>query len=57
MQAIISGGHVSIGLGDYDYPELQQPKNAALVTEVARLARLIGREVATPDEARAILNL
>ena len=57
MQAIISGGHVSIGLGDYYYPELQQPTNAALVTEVARLARLIGREVATPDEARAILNL
>lgn len=57
MQAILSGGHVSIGLGDYGYPELDQPTNAELVTEVVRLARLVGREVATPDEARTILGL
>lgn len=57
MQAIVSGGHVSIGLGDYDYPELRQPTNAVLVTEVARLARLVGREVATPSQARLILGL
>jgi 3-keto-5-aminohexanoate cleavage enzyme len=57
MQAIAEGGHVSIGIGDYDYPELGRPTNADLVREVARMARLIGREIATPDEARAMLAL
>ena len=57
MQAIANGGHVSIGIGDYDYPELGQPTNAALVAEVARMARLVGRDIATPDEARSMLGL
>lgn len=57
MQAIAEGGHVSIGIGDYDYPELGQPTNADLVREVANMARLVGRDVATPDEARAMLGL
>jgi 3-keto-5-aminohexanoate cleavage enzyme len=57
MQAIAEGGHVSIGIGDYDYPELGQPTNADLVREVVRMARLIGRDVATPAEARSMLGL
>lgn len=57
MQAIAEGGHVSIGIGDYDYPELGQPTNADLVREIVRMARLIGREVATPAEARVMLGL
>ena len=57
MQAIAEGGHVSIGIGDYDYPELGQPTNAELVAEIVRMARLVGREIAAPDEARAILGL
>ncbi|MFM9940720.1 MAG: 3-keto-5-aminohexanoate cleavage protein [Hyphomicrobiaceae bacterium] len=57
MQAIAEGGHVSIGIGDYDYPELGQPTNADLVREIARLARLIGRGVASPAEARVMLGL
>ena len=57
MQAIAEGGHVSIGIGDYDYPELGMPTNASLVSEIVRLASLIGREIATPDEARAMLGL
>lgn len=56
MRAIAEGGHVSIGLGDYDYPELGTPTNADLVREVVRMARLVGREVATPAEARAIIG-
>ena len=50
-------GHVSIGIGDYPYPELGRPTTAALVTEVARMARAMGRAVATPTEARAMLGL
>lgn len=57
MTAIASGGHVAIGIGDYDYPELGQPGNADLVHEIARLARLVGRPVATPTETREILGL
>lgn len=57
MQAIAEGGHVSIGIGDYDYPELGQPTNADLVREIVRMAGLIGREIATPNEARAMLAL
>lgn len=57
MQAIAEGGHVSIGIGDYDYPELGQPTNADLVREIVRMARLVGREVASPEEARRMLAL
>ncbi len=55
--AIERGGHVSIGLGDYPYPELERPTNARLVARVAQIAREMGREVATPQEARAMLGL
>ena len=57
MMALARGGHVSIGLGDYRYPELGKPTNADLVREVVRLARLVGREPATPAEARAMLGM
>lgn len=54
---IAEGGHISIGLGDYPYLELGTPTNAELVTQIAHFARLCGREVATPQEARGILGL
>ena len=56
-QAISQGGHVSIGLGDWDYAELGQPTNAELVARVADIARACGRAVATPTEAREILGM
>jgi uncharacterized protein (DUF849 family) len=55
--AIERGGHIAIGLGDYPYTELGTPRNAELVERVADLARDMGREVATPSEARKILGL
>jgi len=57
MQAIAEGGHIAIGIGDYDYPELGNPKNAELVREIVRMANLVGRDIAGPDEAREILGL
>ena len=54
---ISQGGHISIGLGDYTYPELGQPTNADLVARVVAIAHELGREVATPDEARQILAM
>ena len=56
-EAIQLGGHVAIGIGDYPYPELGLPTNVELVERVADLARSLGREVATPEETRAILGL
>lgn len=57
--AIAMGGHVRVGWEDNPYlpnGELTS-ENAQLVDVVVRMARDIGREVATPDEARAILGL
>lgn len=54
---IAQGGHISIGLGDYTYAEIGMPTNAELVQRIAALARDLGREVATPEEAKAILGM
>lgn len=51
------GGHIAIGLGDYPYTEIGTPRNAELVERIAEMARQIGREVATPSEARKILGI
>ncbi len=51
------GGHISIGLGDYTYREIGMPTNADLVARIAQMARDLGREIATPDEACAILGM
>lgn len=53
--AIGLGGHISPGLGDYAYPELDHPSNARLVEHLVALGRGIGRTPASPDEARKML--
>jgi 3-keto-5-aminohexanoate cleavage enzyme len=56
---ILFGGHVRVGLEDnvyYERGELAK-SNAQLVERVVRIAEELGRPVATPDEARAILGL
>jgi len=55
--AMERGGHISIGLGDYPYQELEFPTNARLVARVAQLARDMGRAIATPAEARKLLGI
>lgn len=57
--AILMGGHVRVGLEDnlyYRKGELAE-SNAQLVARIVRLAKELGREVATPDEAREILGI
>jgi uncharacterized protein (DUF849 family) len=58
-QACLLGGHVRVGLEDNLYIEkgVLAPSNAALVERAVQLVRLLGREVATPAEARSILGL
>lgn len=59
MMGILLGGHVRVGIEDHvEYlPGQLARDNAQLVERVVRLAAEYGREVATPDEARAILGL
>jgi 3-keto-5-aminohexanoate cleavage enzyme len=56
---MIFGGCVRVGLEDniyYKKGELAK-NNAQLVARVVRVARELGKEPATPDEARQILGL
>ena len=53
--AIERGGHLRVGLEDYDGP--RQPRNEELVREVVALAEAAGRPVATPKDAARILGL
>lgn len=57
--AIAMGGHVRVGMEDNPYIRDGVPakSNAELVERVVRIAREVGREIATPDEARAALGL
>lgn len=59
MIAMAMGGHVRTGLEDniyYSYRVLAT-SNAQLVGRLARLAGEIGREIATPDEAREMIGV
>ncbi len=59
VMGILMGGHVRVGFEDNVYLEKGVPaaSNGQLVEKVVRLARELGREIATPAEARAILGL
>jgi 3-keto-5-aminohexanoate cleavage enzyme len=58
-QAIVTGGHARAGFEDnpnYRPGELAT-SNAQLIERLVRIAREVGREIATPTEARAMLGL
>jgi 3-keto-5-aminohexanoate cleavage enzyme len=58
--AIIMGGHVRVGLEDslyYDQDRKELATNEALVKRIVNIANDLGREIASPKEARAILGL
>ncbi len=60
VASMLMGGHVRVGLEDslyYSYPEKELATNEQLVERVVRIAGELGREIATPAEARAILGL
>jgi len=54
-EAIKRGGHVQVGIEPYGGP--RTPTNVELVEEVVELAGRLGRPIATPAQAAAILNL
>ncbi|MDX1707618.1 MAG: 3-keto-5-aminohexanoate cleavage protein, partial [Desulfobacterales bacterium] len=58
LHAVLMGGHVRVGLEDNIYfRKGELATNERLVNRIARLSRELGRDVATPDEARKILRL
>ena len=57
-QSVVLGGHARVGLEDNLYLERGVfATNAQLVERAVRIIRDVGCEVATPDEARAMLGL
>lgn len=59
VQAILQGGHVRVGFEDNIFytKGVLAKSNAQLVERVVRISREIGREIASPAEARQILGL
>lgn len=56
--AVAMGGHVRVGLEDCIYYRKGEPAtNPQLVERMARVSRILSRDIATPDEARQILGL
>ncbi|MGL5439973.1 MAG: 3-keto-5-aminohexanoate cleavage protein [Filifactoraceae bacterium] len=57
--AMITGGHVRVGFEDNVYfsKGVLAKSNADFVERIVRIANELGREIATPDEARKILGL
>jgi uncharacterized protein (DUF849 family) len=58
-QAVLLGGHVRVGLEDNLYLERGRlaPSNAALVAKAVKVIEILGSQVATPNDARAMLGL
>lgn len=60
IAAILMGGHVRVGIEDsiyYNYPSKELATNENLVKRIVKIAKEVGREIATPAEAREILGL
>jgi 3-keto-5-aminohexanoate cleavage enzyme len=61
MAALVAilGGNVRIGFEDTHYIEKGKPaaSNRQLVEKLVSIVRLLGKEPATPDEARKLLKL
>ena len=57
--SVLTGGHVRVGFEDNIYLAKGVParSNAELVDKAVRIARELGREIASPDEARGILRM
>jgi uncharacterized protein (DUF849 family) len=58
-QAMLLGGHVRVGLEDNLYLErgVQAGSNAELVHKAGKIAAVLGRDLASPNQAREMLGL
>lgn len=58
MMAMAMGGHVRVGIEDnIYYSKGVLATNVALVKRIAAIAQAMGRELATPDDAKRILGI
>ncbi|MFX1572309.1 MAG: 3-keto-5-aminohexanoate cleavage protein [Promethearchaeota archaeon] len=59
IQSIIMGGHARVGFEDNVYLSkgVLAKSNGELVEKVVRISKELGRDIASPDEARKILKL
>lgn len=59
VHAILMGGNVRVGLEDNIYYEKGRlaSSNAELVARISRIAKEVGRDIASPTEAKKLLNL
>jgi uncharacterized protein (DUF849 family) len=59
VQSILLGGHLRVGFEDNVYYKKGQPaeSNSQLVARAVRIAKELGCEIATPAEARKMLNI
>jgi 3-keto-5-aminohexanoate cleavage enzyme len=59
-KSILLGGHVRVGMEDSPYLDGGRTfakSNAELVEKIVRIAQELGREIASPEEARHIIGL
>ncbi len=60
VAAILMGGHVRVGIEDsiyYNYPSKRLASNLELVERIIRISEDLGREIASPKEAREIIGI
>jgi len=59
MVAMVTGGHIRAGFEDniFYHKGVVADSNAQLIARLARIAKEIGRPIATPEQAREILAL
>jgi uncharacterized protein (DUF849 family) len=58
--AVVMGGHVRVGLEDnlwFDRRRTVAATNPMLIERIVKLAEVVGRPIASPDEARQIIGL
>ncbi len=51
------GGHIRLGLEDFTYAKDGQPNNVQLVERAVTVIESMGHEVATPEDARAMIEV
>jgi len=59
-KSILLGGHVRVGMEDSPYLDggkIFAKSNAELVEKIVRISHELGREIASPEEARRIIGL
>lgn len=59
VHALLMGGNVRVGLEDNIYYEKGKlaSSNAQLISRITRIAKEVGRDIASPQEAQKLLNL